>query len=125
MWRFIFIAFLIAHGLVHIAMWVLVPKPAPGKEAPFDASHSWLLGNQRALAATIAVATMVLLAAAGIGLWAHADWWRGVAVVGLGASLGLMVVWFNPWFAFIEVVNAVLLVGIAFYAWPSAEALGA
>ena len=44
MWRFIFIAFLIAHGLVHVAMWVFVPKPAPGKEAPFDASHSWLLG---------------------------------------------------------------------------------
>ena len=66
----------------------------------------------------------MLLVAAGIGLWAHADWWRGVAVVGLGASLGLMVVWFNPWFAFSEVVNAVLLVGIAFYAWPSAEVLG-
>jgi hypothetical protein len=125
MWRFIFIAFLIAHGLIHLAMWVFVPKPAPGKEAPFDASHSWLLGNQRVLAATVAVATMVLLVAAGIGLWAHADWWRAVAVAGLGVSFGLMVVWFNPWFAFIEIVNAGLLVGIAFYAWPSVEALGA
>ena len=92
MWRFIFIAFLIAHGLVHVAMWVFVPKPAPGKEAPFDASHSWLLGNQRALAVTVAAATAVVLVVAGVGLWGHADWWRAVAVIGLPASFLLMVV---------------------------------
>ena len=125
MWRFALIAFLIAHGLVHLVMWVWVPKPAPGKTAPFDASYSWLLGNRAALAATVAAATTLLLVAAGLGLWAHADWWRTVAVAGLGISFGLMVVWFNPWFSFIEVVNAGLFVGLAFYAWPSAEVLGA
>ncbi len=30
MWRFLFVSFLIAHGLVHLAIW-LVPKPADGK----------------------------------------------------------------------------------------------
>jgi hypothetical protein len=125
MWRFIFIGFLIAHGLIHLAMWVFVPKPAPGKRTPFDASHSWLLGSQRTLAATVAAAAMVLLVVAGIGLFAHADWWRAVAVAGLGVSFGLMVVWFNPWFTMIEIVNAGLMVGIALYTWPSPNVLGA
>ena len=124
MWRFIFIGFLIAHGLVHVAMWVLVPKPAPGKKAPFDASYSWLLGNQRALAATVAAATAVVLVAAGFGLWAHADWWRDVAVVGLAASFLLMVVYFTPWFIFIEGVNAALIGSILWLSWPSKAMVG-
>lgn len=125
MWRFIFIAFLIAHGLVHVAMWVLVPKPAPGKEAPFDSSHSWLLGNQRALAASVAVATAAILVVAGFGLWAHADWWRAAAVIGLTASFVLMVVYFSPWFIFIEAVNAALIASILWLSWPSKQMLGA
>jgi hypothetical protein len=39
MWRFVFIAFLIAHGGVHVAIWA-TPKPEDQK-VPFDASHSW------------------------------------------------------------------------------------
>lgn len=65
LWRFLFIGILIAPGLVHVAVWVLVPEPAPGKEAPFDASHSWLLGNHRALAATVAAAMAAVLVVAG------------------------------------------------------------
>jgi hypothetical protein len=125
MWRFIFIAFLIAHGLIHVAMWVFVPKPAPGKEAPFDASYSWLLGNQRALAATVAAATAAVLVVAGIGLWGHADWWRAVAVIGLAASFLLMVVYFTPWFIFIEGVNAALIGSILWLSWPSETMVGA
>src|SRR5919201_6575633 len=112
MWRFIFIGFLIAHGLVHVAMWVFVPEPAPEKEAPFDASYSWLLGNQRALAASVAIATAAILIVAGFGLWGHADWWRAAAVIGLTASFLLMVVYFTPWFFFIEGVNAALIASI-------------
>jgi hypothetical protein len=125
MWPFIFIAFLIAHGLVHVAMWGLVPKPAPDKEAPFDASYSWLLGNQRALAATVAAATAVVLVAAGFGLWAHADWWRAAAVVGMAASFLLMVVYFIHWFIFIEGVNAALIGSILWLSWPSETMVGA
>lgn len=125
MWRFVFIAFLIAHGLVHLAMWVLVPKPQPGKEAPFDASHSWLLGSQKALASTVAVAVAAILIVAGIGLWAHAEWWRAAAVVGLSISFVLMVVYFTPWFLFIEAVNAALIVSIVWLDWPSKTMVGA
>jgi hypothetical protein len=34
MWRFLFIGLLIAHGLVHLAIW-LMPKP-PDQRAPFE-----------------------------------------------------------------------------------------
>ena len=43
MWRFVFIGFLIAHGVIHAAIWAL-PKPA-GQQAPFDPAHSWVLGE--------------------------------------------------------------------------------
>jgi hypothetical protein len=123
MWQFLFIAFLIAHGVVHLVMWV--PKPEAGKEAPFDASYSWLLGSQKGLAATVALATAAILIVAGFGLWAHTDWWRAAAVVGLAASFGLMVVYFTPWFLFIEGVNAALFVSIVWLSWPSKTMVGA
>lgn len=125
MWRFLFIGFLVAHGVVHLMMWVWVAKPEPGKAAPFDASHSWLFGTQKGLAATVAATTAAVLIVAGIGLWAHADWWRAAAVIGLGASFALMVVYFTPWFAFIEGVNAALIVSILWLTWPSKAMVGA
>jgi len=124
MWRFVFIGFLIAHGLIHVAIWVLVPKPAPGKEAPFDASHSWLLGDQRALAASLAAATAAILILGGVGLWAHADWWWAAAIIGLTASFLLMVVYFNPWFIFIQAVNVALIASIVWLDWPSKTMVG-
>ena len=124
MWRFLFIGFLIAHGFIHVAMWILVPKPAPGKEAPFDASHSWLLGTQKALAASLAAATAAILVAAGVGLLTHADWWRAAAVIGLTASFLLIVVYFNPWFIPIEAINTALIASILWLSWPSKAMVG-
>jgi len=123
MWRFLFIGFLVAHALVHLAIW-LMPKP-PDQKAPFDPNHSWLLGDQRTVAVLLAVMAAVLLMAGGLGLWAHAGWWRGVAAIGLVASFGLMVVYFNPWYLFIEGINAALIVGIVWLAWPSRTMVGA
>jgi hypothetical protein len=123
MWRFLFIGFLIAHGLVHLVIW-LMPKQ-PGDKAPFDVNHSWILGDQKTLAVVLATAAAALLVAGGLGLWVHADWWRAVAVVGLAASLGLMVLYFNPWYLFIETVNAGLIVGIAWLTWPTRTMVGA
>lgn len=123
MWRFLFIAFLLAHAGVHTAIWA---TPAPkDPEAPFDAGHSWLLGDQRTLALVLALAAAGLLLVAGIGLWVHAGWWRPVAVVGLAVSFGLMVLYFTPWFLLIEAVNAGLIVGILWLDWPSKSMVGA
>src|SRR5688572_7085382 len=122
MWRFLFIVLLIAHGGIHVAMWA-TPAPKDPK-APFDASHSWLLGSQRGVAVVVALVAAALLVAAGIGLWAHAEWWRPVAVIGLAVSFGLMVLYFNPWFLFIQAVNAGLIVGLLWLKWPSESMVG-
>jgi hypothetical protein len=123
MWRFLFIGFLIAHGLVHLAIW-LAPKPTDQK-TPFEPDHSWLLGDRKTVAVLLAVTAAVLLVGAGLGLWASAGWWRSVAVVGLVTSFGLMVVYFNHWYLFIEGVNAALIVGIVWLTWPSKSMVGA
>ena len=123
MWRFLFIGFLIAHALVHLTIW-LMPKLSDQK-APFDPDHSWLLGDQKTVAVLLAVTAAVLLTAGGLGLWAQADWWQSVAAIGLAVSFGLMVVYFNPWYLFIEGVNAALIVGIVWLAWPSKTMVGA
>lgn len=60
-----------------------------------------------------------ILIVAGIGLWAHADRWRVVAVAGLSISFALTVLYFTPWFLFIEAVNAALIVSIVWIDRPS------
>jgi hypothetical protein len=123
MWRLLFIAFLFAHAAIHAAIWA---TPAPkDPNAPFDAGHSWLLGDQRAVATVLALAAAVLLVAAGIGVWTHAGWWRPVAVVALAVSFGLMIFYFNPWFLLIQAVDAGLIVAIVWLDWPSKTMVGA
>lgn len=73
MLRVLLIGFLIAHGLVHVAIWG--PKYDPAKGS-FDASHSWLIGNQRPLAQVLAFAAAAILILAGIALWSHGEWRR-------------------------------------------------
>jgi hypothetical protein len=123
MWRVLLIAFLLVHAAIHLAIWA---TPAPKDQgAPFDAGHSWLLGEQRAVTAVLALVAAVLLAAAGIGLWAHAGWWRPAAVAALAVSFGLMVLYFHPWFGFIQVINAGLVVAIVWLEWPTTAMVGA
>ena len=47
-----------------------------------------------------------------------------MAVAGLAVSFVLMVVYFNPWFTFIEVVNAGLIVGLVWLDWPTESMVG-
>jgi hypothetical protein len=116
------IGFLVAHGLVHVAIWA--PKYDPEK-AVFDASHSWLIGDQRPLALVLAFAAAAILVVAGIALWAHGEWWRPTAVVGLSVSTVLLLLYFTPWYLIILPVNIALIVGIAFMDWPSKMTVGA
>jgi hypothetical protein len=60
-----------------------------------------------------------------LGLWMHAEWWRAIAAIGLAASLGLMIVYFNPWYAFIQAVNVCLVVGLVWLTWPTRTMVGA
>jgi hypothetical protein len=120
--RWLLIGFFVAHGLVHVAIWA--PKYDPEKAA-FDASHSWLIGDQRPLALVLAFAAAAILVVAGIALWAHGEWWRPTAVVGLSVSTVLLLLYFTPWYLIILSVNIALIVGIAFMDWPSKMTVGA
>lgn len=121
MWRFLFIAFLIAHGAVHLAIWL---SPI-SQDAPFDPGRSWLLGSQRGVALAIAVAAAALLIVGGVGLWMEGSWWRVMAVTGLAASFLLMALFFHPWFIPIQVINAGLIVALLWLDWPSPSVVGA
>jgi len=75
MWRFLFVGFLIAHGLVHLAIWLM---PKPEQKAPFDPGHSWLLGDQKTVAVVLAVTAAALLVfgrtPVGGGVWPRSGW---------------------------------------------------
>jgi uncharacterized membrane protein YphA (DoxX/SURF4 family) len=114
--------FFIAHGLIHVAIWA--PRYDPTKAA-FDASRSWLLGERRPLARVLAFGAAAILIVAGIALLAQGDWWRPTAVVGLGMSTVLLLVYFTPWYLFILVVNLALIVGIVWRDWPATSTVGA
>jgi hypothetical protein len=92
-------AFIVAHGLLTAFIWASPPKA----DAPFRATHSWLVGEARLLAVVVALVAAAGFVLAGVGVIADQAWW---AVTGIGAgavALLLMILFFNPW----------LLVGIA------------
>lgn len=109
--RALFFAFLAAHGAVHAVMWTL-PFTDATADMPFDPAHSWLLGDQRTLAAVVAGLVTVAYLAAGAGWLAHADWWPATMVGASATSLLLMGVFFAPWW----LVGIALSGGLAVYA---------
>jgi hypothetical protein len=108
-------AFIVAHGLLTAFIWL---SPAKA-DAPFRATHSWLLGEARPLAVGIALVAAAGCVLAGVGLIAEHAWW---AVIGIGAgavALLLMTLFFNPWLlAGIAISAGILYAG--FQALPQA-----
>ena len=115
--KWIFGGFLIAHGLIHPAVWS-TPKPTDDK-APFNPSHSWLLGNVRGLASALAITVAVLYVIAGIGVFVEASWWQALTVATSVVSLALMLLTFNPWLLAGIAIDAALIVAVALFDWPS------
>lgn len=120
--RWLFISFLVAHGLVHLAVW-LAPA-TPGAKAPFNPAHSWLLGERRGLAVVVAALAAALYLVAGAALMAHAAWWRAVAVAGSGVSLTLITSYFHPWLSFGAGLDIALIAAVAWLDWPARALLG-
>lgn len=110
MTRFLLGAFVVAHGLVTIGIWSPNPRtvePTP----PMDTSHSWLLGDARAVALALAIAAGIVIAIAGIGFLAHQDWWTVAAIAGGGLSLILFALFFTPWWLAGIAISTALVVG--------------
>jgi len=99
--------FLIAHGILHVAIWV---PPSP-KDVPFDAHHSPLFGDVRGLSTLLGVFACLVFVACGVGYLAAQQWWAWAALVGAALSIILMLLTFTPWWLAglaIDVVVAVL-----------------
>jgi len=118
--RVLLIGFLIAHGLVHVAIWA--PKCDPNK-ASFDPSDSWLIGDQRRsrrfwvrgggdprLGRHRSVGSRQLVAS-DCGR-------RAERVDHLAAPL------LQPWHVFILIVNIALIVGVVWIDWPAKSTVG-
>jgi hypothetical protein len=101
--------FVIAHGLVTFAIWT-----APVTEtAPFNPSHSWVLGDIRTLAIILAAVTAIGFVATGGGYLAQQDWWAGAAVASGAVAVILMALFFNPWLlAGVAISAGILYAGI-------------
>jgi hypothetical protein len=101
-------AFLIVHGLLHLGVWVA--PAAPG--APFDARHSWLLGDVSVPARTAAILACALLVVAGLVAAVGGSAAAHLAAVGAGVSLVLALATYHPWLTAAVVIDAAILVAV-------------
>jgi hypothetical protein len=115
MLRVVLGTFIVAHGLLTAFIWV---SPADGN-APFRATHSWLVGDARPLAAAIALVAAAGFVLAGVGFTTQQAWWAFAGIGAGAAALLLMTLFFNPWLlAGIAISAGILYAG--FQALPQA-----
>src|SRR5688572_12506096 len=120
--------FLIAHGLVHAAVW-LTPNGGPG---PSDPAHSWALGGlglgdvaARVLSMALAMEETAGFVLVGIGLLPRRWWSRPEAAVVAAAGLGLIVLFFDPWLSVGLAIEIAILAALLTARWPAEEPVGA
>ncbi len=114
---------LIAHGLLHLAIYATPVNP--DKPVPFDPGHSWAFGGGRG-AATSTRSASVALACAVAAAYRTAGWMVAIdsadwaAVVGLAVVLGLFLkaFWFHPWLTFGVALDIAIAVA-AVLGWPA------
>jgi hypothetical protein len=83
----------LAHAGITAMIWTMPPRP----DAPFDASHSWVLGDSRILAVPLSLSVALGLAIVGAGLILDHGWWANVGLVAGAAAVVFMLTYFNPW----------------------------
>jgi hypothetical protein len=104
--------FLMAHGLIHAALWCTPFDPA---KAPFDPRHSWLAarlgadGPARPLSVILALSATVLFLVAGAAVLAGAGWAGAAAVTAAALSLLLTALVFHPWLSINALINAAII----------------
>lgn len=117
-------AFLVSHGLVHLAIWLPHPDPNVDRPLPFQPDHSALLSavaapvaeiHRIAVGGAVAVAVGFVLAAGVIAAGAPG----AATVTALAAGLGLVqkAVFFHPWLSLGVLIDLGVLAG-ALAGWP-------
>lgn len=120
------VVFLVAHGLVHLAVW-WPPEPEPAeKPPPFHPDHSALLTHTRAPATTtrqlskvLAGVTAAAYVVAALGVATGAAWAAPAAVTAAAVGLVLKALYFHPWLS-LGVVLDLLVLTSALAGWPVA-----
>lgn len=116
MWEYVFVAFLIVHGLVHLTVWLAPASP----DAPFRVDHSWLLGSGETphrVSVALAVSAAAVFVAAGIALLFGAAVWLPLAVTASAIGLAVALLYFNPWLLIDIGINAGLLYALLVTDW--------
>lgn len=93
MLRMLLGALVVAHGFVTAVIWS-VP---PAENVPFDVTHSWLAGDSRSAAMTMALLAGAGFVVTGAGFLAHQRWWGACGIASGTLAAALMLVYFSPW----------------------------
>jgi hypothetical protein len=126
-------AFLLGHGLIHIAF-VRPPLPAnaDGPSWPFATERSWLIDalevrpeGARVLAMALVAVTLAGCAlAAVVALGVVPGLWVPAIAIGSTASLALLIAFFHPWLVIGIGIDVVLLWATFVAGWvPSSTGL--
>lgn len=116
------VAFLIVHGLLHLAIWLPKPAPENGGAPPFEPDHSAVLTRvmpeQRThqLALDLAWASTIAFVGAGIAVAVDV---AAAPLAAVAAVIGLVLkgLYFNPWLA-IGVGLDLAVLASALFGWP-------
>jgi hypothetical protein len=104
MLRVLFGAFMIAHGVVTGLIWVM-PKTG---DAPFDASHSWLLGDSRGVAVVGGLVVGAGFVVTGAGYLGGQEWWPLTGLVAGALGVAFMAIFFSVWLLAGIAISAVI-----------------
>ena len=114
MMTFLAVTLLLAHGMVHPAIYAAPVRGTPA--APFDPSRSWALasfGVDTSDTRRVSIALSWLVAAAfyvvGVGVAVDASWWPAAAASAATAGLVLKLLWFNSWLTLGVLIDCVIL----------------
>jgi hypothetical protein len=117
-------AFLIAHGAVHLAVWLAPAQTESEHPAPFAPDHSAVLTRTHVAQSTthltavrLAGAATVAYVLAGLAVAVGSAWAVALAAVAAVTGLALKVLFFNPWLSLGVVIDAAVL-SSAWWSWP-------
>lgn len=100
---------IIVHAVITGVVWTAPLLP----DAPFNPSHSWLLGDSRTIAVPVSLLVAVALAATGVGLLLNQPWWAPLGLGSGAAAVAFILVYFNPWLSLAVAINAVIAIAAA------------